>query len=239
MLPPMAVVLTSLVFCATAVTAEQYGEMHADPAHMAKTAARTAPTRPYSPWAERSEPTRVLWGDTHVHTGLSMDAGAFGARLTPSDAYRFAKGHEVVSSTKQKVRLSRPLDFLVVADPSDNMGFFPRLLAGNPDMLADSTGKRWYEMIQEGGDAAVKAALEVVDAFSRDEFPEALASKPGSKAYASAWRETIEAAEDANDPGRFTAFIGYEWTSQVPPGNNLHRVVVYRDGAAQALQMEP
>ncbi len=91
----------------------------------------------YSPYAGRSYPTRVLWGDTHLHTGYSMDAGAFGARLGPEDAYRFARGEEVTASTGPRVRLSRPLDFLVVADHSDNMGFFPRLFAGDPAMLAD------------------------------------------------------------------------------------------------------
>ena len=86
----------------------------------------------YSPYADRNFPDRPLWGDTHLHTAVSFDAGAFGARLLPPDAYRFAKGEEVVSSTGQAVRLSRPLDFLVVADPSDNMGFFPKLQAGAP-----------------------------------------------------------------------------------------------------------
>jgi hypothetical protein len=118
------------------------------------------------------------------------------------------------------------------------MGFFPRLFAGDPDMLADSTGKRWYGMIQEGGQTAVQVAVEVIIAFSQGTFPEALASLPGSPAYRSAWEETIEAAEMYDDPGRFTAFIGYEWTSNTG-GNNLHRVVIYRDGGDKADVMEP
>jgi hypothetical protein len=192
----------------------------------------------YSPWAGRNFPTQVFWGDTHLHTGMSMDAGAFGARLTPEDAYRFARGEELTSSTGQQVKLSRPLDFLVVADHSDNMGFFPRLFAGDPEMLADPTGKKWYGMIQEGGQTAVQVAVEIIIAFSQNEFPEALASKPGSVAYRAAWDETIDAAEKYNDPGRFTAFIGYEWTSNTG-GNNLHRVVIYRDGGDKAGVMEP
>ena len=94
--------------------------------------------RNYSPYAGRNFPTEVFWGDTHQHTAMSMDAGAFGARLSPADAYRFARGEEVTSSTGQQVKLSRPLDFLMVADHSDNMGFFPRLFGGEPSMLADS-----------------------------------------------------------------------------------------------------
>jgi hypothetical protein len=192
----------------------------------------------FSPYAGRDFPTQVFWGDTHLHTGMSMDAGAFGARLNPEDAHRFARGEELTSSTGLRVKLSRPLDFLVVADHSDNMGFFPRLYAGDPKMLADPTGKRWYDMVQAGGQKGVEAAVEIIVAFSQNKFPEALASVPGSQAYHSAWEETIKAAEKYNDPGRYTAFIGYEWTSNTG-GNNLHRVVVYRDGAGKASVTEP
>ncbi|MCZ6917866.1 MAG: DUF3604 domain-containing protein [Gemmatimonadetes bacterium] len=192
----------------------------------------------YSPYAGRNFPTKVYWGDTHLHTAMSMDAGAFGARLTPEDAYRFARGKELTSSTGLRVKLSRPLDFLVVADHSDNMGFFPRLYAGEPALLADPTGKRWYDMVQEGGQKGVEAAVEIIVAFSQNKFPKALASLPGSPAYRSAWEETIKAAEKYDDPGRFTAFIGYEWTSNTG-GNNLHRVVIYRDGGDKASVMDP
>jgi hypothetical protein len=169
---------------------------------------------------------------------MSMDAGAFGARLSPADAYRFAKGEEVTTSTGLHARLSRPLDFLMVADHSDNMGFFPRLYAGEPSMLADPTGRRWYDMVQAGGQEGVAAAVEIIQAFSANTFPPALASEPGSEAYRSAWEETVEAAEAANRPGEFTALIGYEWTS-TEKGFNLHRVVVYRDGGDRASMMEP
>jgi hypothetical protein len=192
----------------------------------------------FSPYAGRNFPTNVYWGDTHLHTGMSMDAGAFGARLQPDDAYEFAKGAELTSSTGLKVKLSRPLDFLVVADHSDNMGFFPRLYDGDPDMLADPTGRRWYDMIQKGGQDGVKVAVEVIMAFSNNTFPPALASLPGTDAYRSAWEVALDAAEKHNDPGRFTAFIGYEWTSN-DSGMNLHRVVIYRDGADQAGRVEP
>jgi len=130
----------------------------------------------YSPYAGRNFPTAVYWGDTHLHTGMSMDAGAFGARLTPEDAYRFALGEELTSSTGLQVKLSRPLDFLVVADHSDNMGFFPRLYSADPELLADPTGKRWYQMIQEGGQTAVQVAVEIIEGFSQGTFPKALES---------------------------------------------------------------
>jgi hypothetical protein len=192
--------------------------------------------RPYSPYAGRNFPTRPFFGDTHLHTAFSFDAGAFGARLLPKDAYRFAKGEELTASSGQQVKLSRPLDFLVVADHSDNMGFFPQLLAGEPNLLSDPQGRKWYDMIQSGKGA--DAAIEMIVAFSQGTFPKALLSLPGTPAYHTAWQETIKAAEEANDPGRFTAFIGYEWTSNTG-GNNLHRNVIFRDNGARASLVEP
>ena len=158
-----------------------------------------------------------------------MDAGAFGARLGPKDAYRFAKGEEVIASSGQRAKLSRPLDFLVVADHSDNMGFFPHLLAGEPDLLATPQGRKWYDMIKSGKGA--QAAVDIITSFGRGQMPKGFPT-PGTPGYRSAWRETIKAADEANEPGRFTAFIGYEWTSNTG-GNNLHRNVIFRDNGAQ------
>src|SRR4051812_37018866 len=81
-------------------------------------------------------PTRVFFGDTHLHTAASLDAGTAGTRLLPADAYRFAKGQEVTSASGQHAKLSRALDFLVVSDHSDQMGFGSDLLAGKPELLA-------------------------------------------------------------------------------------------------------
>ncbi len=192
--------------------------------------------RPYSPYAGRSFPTRVYWGDTHLHTDLSFDAGAAGCRLGPRDAYRFAKGEEVTSSSGQRVKLSRPLDFLVVADHSDNMGFFPDFLAGKPELLADPQGRKWYDMIQTGKGG--EAAWEIVMSFSQGKFPKDLEYAPGTPGFRSTWKAIIKAAEEANDPGRFTAFIGYEWTS-LAAGNNLHRNVIFRDNGDKASTIEP
>src|SRR3979409_265425 len=113
--------------------------------------------RPYSPYAGRTFPTRPLFGDTHLHTSFSMDAGAFGARLGPKEAYRFAKGEEVTASSGQPTKLSRPLDFLVVADHSDGMGFFPQLLGGDPALLATPQGRKWYDEINSGKGAQAAA----------------------------------------------------------------------------------
>lgn len=192
--------------------------------------------RPYSPYADRNFPTRPFFGDTHLHTSFSMDAGAFGARIGPRDAYRFARGEQITASSGQPAKLSRPLDFLVVADHSDNMGFFPDLFAGKPNLLADPTGRKWYDMLQSGQGA--DAAIEIIVAFSHGKFPKDLMYFPGTDSYRSAWQETIAAAEEFNEPSRFTAFIGYEWTSNTN-GNNLHRNVIFRDNADKASQVEP
>jgi hypothetical protein len=190
----------------------------------------------YSPYAGRNFPTRPFFGDTHLHTGFSMDAGAFGARLTPRDAYVFAKGNEIRSSSGQLAKLSRPLDFLVVADHSDGMGFFPLLLGGDPNIMADPQGRKWSDMVTSGKGA--EAAMEIIQNFGKGTISKAIMPLPGTPAYRGAWQKTIKAAEEANDPGRFTAFIGYEWTSNTG-GNNLHRNVIFRDNSDKASQVEP
>jgi hypothetical protein len=225
-------VLSGLFILTLAVTAvaQDAGTLYKEAADKAY------PKPPYSPYAGRDFPTRPLFGDTHVHTAVSFDAGTFGARLGPEDAYRLAKGEEIVASSGQPIKLSRPLDFLVVADHSDNMGFFPQLLAGDPEVLADPQGRQWYNLIQAG--KGEEAAIEMIQSFSAGTFPKALLSLPGTTSYRSAWQDQIAAAEKANDPGRFTALIGYEWTSNTG-GNNLHRNIVYRDTGAQAGLVEP
>jgi hypothetical protein len=190
----------------------------------------------YSPYAGRDFPSNVYFGDTHLHTDISMDAGAFGNRLGLDPAYKFARGEQVVSTNAGPVRLSRPLDFLVVADHSDNMGFFPDMLSGAPFILEDPTGKNWYDRIKAGEGPGV--AIELIGLFSQDKFPPALTYTPDSAPYRAAWDKTVAAAERYNQPGVFTAFIGYEWTSLIH-GNNLHRVVVYRDGGDKGGQMVP
>jgi hypothetical protein len=192
--------------------------------------------RPYSPYAGRPFPTRVFWGDTHLHTSFSMDAGAYGARLHPRDAYSLARGNEITASSGQRVKLARPLDFLVVADHSDGMGFFPLVYSGDPTIMADPQGRRWHDMIQSGKGA--EAAVDIVISFGKGTISRAILPVPGTPAFRGAWQETIKAAEDANEPGQFTAFIGYEWTSNTG-ANNLHRNVIFRDNASKASLVEP
>jgi hypothetical protein len=202
-----------------------------------ETADRVYSSKPiYSPYAGRKFPTRPLFGDTHLHTAASFDAGAFGARLGARDAYRFARGEEVIASSGQPAKLSRPLDFLVVADHSDNMGVFPDFFAGKPEILADPTGKKWYQMVKDGKGA--DAAFEMIMSFSAGTFPKPMSYTPDTRAYKAAWQDNVAAAEQYNEPGRFTALIGYEWTSNTG-GNNLHRNVIFRDNGDRANQIVP
>ena len=198
------------------------------------------PGKAYSPYAQRGFPDRVFWGDTHLHTGLSMDAGLFGARLGLEEAYRFARGEEVISSTGQPARLSRPLDWLVITDHSDGMGFFNDLAAGKPQLLEFEQSRRWYKGLQQGGDASTAAALDLIGTFSQGKIdPEMMGEySPGGKTYRSIWEKVVAAAEQFNDPGSFTALIGFEWTS-LDAGNNLHRNVIFREGAEKAGQVVP
>ncbi len=185
-------IATALAISFTAFAADEAG--HATSARsMQDKAGEAFKKRPYSPYADRKFPMKPLFGDTHLHTGFSMDAGAFGCRLTPRDAYRFARGEQIMASSGQPAKLSRPLDFLVVADHSDNMGFITDLIAGKPELLNDPTGRQWYDMIQSGKGQA--AALEIIGKFSQGKFPKALEYAPGTKGYRGAWQETIDAAE--------------------------------------------
>ncbi len=194
----------------------------------------------YSPYAQRSFPTFPLWGETHLHTGYSMDAGLFGNRLLHEEGYRFARGEEIIASSGQPVKLSRPLDWLVIADHSDQMGFVQDIIKGDPVVMKSEQGKRWNAGIKAGGQDAVEASLDLITTFSQGKLdPELVkAYAPGSPKYATIWQKIIETAEAYNEPGHFTTLIGYEWTSLVE-GANMHRNVIFRDGANKASQVVP
>ncbi len=189
----------------------------------------------YSPYAGRHFPTRVYWGDTHLHTNLSIDARAFGVTLGPEEAYRFARGEEVTSTHGERLQLSRPLDWLVIADHSDGIGAMNEIVNGNPSLLADPIVRDWHNRIVQGGDEALAATMDVINSFALGTLPDVLKSKDFTRTI---WDRYLKIAEQYNDPGRFTTIIGYEWTS-TEDGNNLHRNVLYRDAADLARQMLP
>ena len=196
------------------------------------------PSAPYSPFANRAYPTNVYFGDTHVHTGLSADAGGGGTTLMPRDSYRFARGEQVVSNSGQPVKLAQPLDFYMITDHSDGMGLITDIKNAAPSVMADPLGRDMHDRFAQGGQEALLASQELVSIFAQGQLPDALNYQPGNPAYKRVWDDIVAAAEEFNDPGVFTTFIAYEWTSLVK-GNNLHRNVIFRDGAERAGQLVP
>lgn len=189
----------------------------------------------YSPYAGRNYPTQVYWGNQHHHTAISVDAAAFGCRLDDEASYRAARGEQVVTSTGQPFRLSRPMDWLVVSDHAEAYGGVALLMAGDPRLLADPTLRRWHDMIKAGGKQAFDAAWEIIHANAEGKCPAPWMDK---SVIGTAWEHHVKVAEKYNDPGHFTAFHGYEWTS-MPGGDNLHRNVIFRDNADRVLQTLP
>jgi hypothetical protein len=198
------------------------------------------PGRTYSPYAQRSFPSRVYWGETHLHTSNSPDASLFGNNLSLEDAYRACRGEEVTSSTGLPFKLGRPLDWIVVADHAELIGFGPDVRKGAPNVLAVPKGREWYEGLQKGGQAGAAAAIDLVANFTKGTLPPQFVKdySAGSPVYASVWDNIAKTADRFYEPGKFTTFIGFEWSS-IPDGKNLHRVIVLRDGAERATQVVP
>ncbi|MGI9511567.1 MAG: DUF3604 domain-containing protein [Anderseniella sp.] len=192
----------------------------------------------FSPYAGRRFPTQVLWGDTHLHTSNSLDARAFGVVLSPDDAYRFAKGDEITTSHGLRVKLSRPLDWLVISDHSDGMGAMNEIIAGNPSLMRDEVVRDWHARLKKGGESAMDATMEVIGVFAGISGKSMPAAVLDPRFVQTVWDEYLESAEKFNKPGQFTTIIGYEWTS-TEGGNNLHRNVLYRDGIRRAEQVLP
>ncbi len=195
------------------------------------------PDAEYSPYIQHDYPNRVLFGDTHLHTGYSADAGLVGALTGPEEAYRFARGETVTSSHGVPARLQRPLDFLVVADHAENLGLTFGLAEGNEAISGTEWGRGLLKVFGPKTDEAMaKAYLYWASTFALSEDPQDPLAGTGFNE--TMWQRMTAAAEKHNDPGAFTALIGYEWTSG-PGGNNLHRNIIFRDGKDRADQVVP
>ncbi len=190
----------------------------------------------YSPYVDRSHATQVYWGDQHLHTSFSADAGLVGDRLGPDDAFRFARGEQLRSSSGLLVQLERPYDWLVVSDHAEYIGLSAAFADGDPAILQNPSGRKWAKDFKEGGQAGMNAFVEITRDFAvgNPSIPRDVIAKLTRPT----WDRSVAAAEHNNKPGKFTAFIGFEWTQNIK-GNNLHRVVVFRDGAERALQVLP
>jgi len=189
----------------------------------------TAAKAEYSPYVEDHFPTRVFFGDTHLHSSYSTDAGMVGATLGPEEGYRVARGETVTSSHGWKVKLIRPLDFLVIADHAENLGIADFISRSDPICLANEVCKRWHDMTKSGD--GYDAFLEWLRDESGDQVNE-------PRMMEAAWSKMTEFADKYYQPGSFTTLHGFEWTSH-PEGNNMHRVVIFRDGRDRTLQVMP
>jgi hypothetical protein len=194
-------------------------------------------------------PVRPLWGDTHLHTSYSFDVYLFGTpAATPETAYRFAKGEPVTSpTTGESWQLDRPLDFLVVADHAELLGSAARVFNGDPQLAGSRSGKA---LIAEGGSGqgddllnAYHYTVNVAAGVIEDDKYELSAGDiyadlHGGNIRAGVWRDIVTTADRHNDPGKFTALIGWEWTSH-PGGANLHRIVFTPSNADTAVEFLP
>ena len=188
----------------------------------------------YSTPVGNNYPSNVYWGDTHLHTRNSADAYSLGnMNLTPADAYRFAQGHEVLAHNGMAVKLRRPLDFLVVSDHAEYLGGYYRFFVGDPLVTDTEAGRRWSAM-QESG-APIDALMGEFTGSMDD--PSTHPPLPESTRR-SIWKEVAFTSDKYNQPGVFTALTGYEWTVAVR-GNNLHRVIIYKDEADKVAQLPP
>ena len=188
----------------------------------------------YSPALAAAEPQQPLWGDTHLHTSLSGDAVAYGLLRSPADAYNIATGKRVTTPEGQIIQLTRPLDFLVIADHAEGYGLVKAIIDGNQKLLKDPVIRRWASMLEAGKNALV--GQEMIQAQSTGNLPDVI--KDGQDITRGLWLDMLKTADAYNQPGEFTAMIGFEW-SAAPQGNNLHRVVVYRDGGDLAATRLP
>ncbi len=188
-------------------------------------------------------PDRPYWGDTHLHTDNSVDAFGFGVRLGPEAALRFASGEEVTATTGAQAKLSRPLDFLVIADHSDALGATRRLYDAPRWyvnwVIGDETVLRWYDMMHESPEQSQRAIGELITAAANGTVPESLSDpETAAENTKDIWNTHLGLLDRYNQPGTFTALAGYEWT-RMPDGNNLHRVVMFRDGSDRTSQTVP
>ncbi|MGI9287782.1 MAG: DUF3604 domain-containing protein [Pseudomonadales bacterium] len=186
----------------------------------------------YSPAVAQQYPQRVLFGDTHSHSNNSADSFGFGNRSqSPELAYRYALGETLTAHNGMPVKIRKPMDFLVVSDHAEYLGTFPRLMQSDPDLLATDLGSRWHEYIQAGDYRNL--ALDFVEALGSDNPPRLPASVKNR-----VWAEITRMNDSFYKPGIFTTFNAYEWTS-APGGNNLHRVVIFKDSAEKVSRITP
>ena len=210
------------------------GSAFAVPSEFVVTEENFVEERVFSPYAGRAYADQVFFGDTHFHTNLSFDAGLVGTSLDVDAGYRFARGEQVISNSGQPVQLIRPLDFLVITDHAEFIGLAPMIETSDPVLLADPWGRWVHERFNAGPEGRMEAFANIIE-WGTVKLQNPLSSNDSAR---SIWIDFVEKADTYNEPGRFSAMTGFEWSSS-PAGNNLHRVVIYRDGADKTNQTLP
>ena len=204
-------------------------------------------TGTYSTGVGTDYPKQVFFGDLHLHSNISADAQSMGnLLLTSADAYRFARGEQVMASNGLPARLKRPLDFLAVTDHAEFLGIYRMFNLQDPRLMATALGQAWRnkygesitkETMEQGPivEGNANPIVEFVTSINhpdpqRDAYPTALKS--------AIWSDVARTADEFNNPGIFTAFSAYEWTAMYA-GNNLHRCVILKDDADTVSQWIP
>lgn len=181
--------------------------------------------REYSPYPLEDFPNQVLFGDTHLHTSYSVDAGMIGNVLGPAEAYRFAKGEAVTSSMGVPAKLIRPLDFLMVADHAEALGVAPMIARSDPVLLKSPLGRELHDLVKQDTAESRGAAFSL---YTKNLIEGTNDLAVSTEIPVGPWEEIVDAAEAANDPGNFTALIGFEFSASTP-GGSIHRIVMFRD----------
>ena len=188
----------------------------------------------YSPFVDRDYPDEVLFGDLHFHTEISFDAGLIGTSLTMHDAFRIARGERILSNTGQPVQLIRPLDFLAITEHAEMLGLATAMRSSDARLLADEWGAQTHALFNSGQEGRMAAFADIIDIGTvqgRD-------PTEGLGLDGDIWLDIVETVDAYNDPGRFTALSGFEWTF-TPQGDNLHRVVIFADGSDKTSRTRP
>lgn len=205
---------------------------------LACSGAMSAAPAEYSPYVGEDFPRNVYWGDTHLHSSLSSDAFGLGVTLGPDAAFSFASGNTVTTSLGIQSRLSRPLDFMVLADHAESLGMMNLVQAGDSRVLADPEIQRWHELLNGSAEQRKKFRQEFFQRSTRQLAFSKLDAAATPQLQTSIWRDSLAIAEKYNEPHKFTALLGFEWTS-APGGSNLHRVVIFRDGEKRVGEVLP
>ncbi|MEQ9452496.1 MAG: DUF3604 domain-containing protein [Pseudomonadales bacterium] len=189
----------------------------------------------YSQQGRSDFPEQVFWGDTHLHTNLSTDANAQGNKnIGPADTYALARGGTIRAHNGMQVKLHRPLDFLVIADHAENLGVANAVQRREPALLASRAGSRLVKLFDQllaERPPAAEALRDFVYSLGTEDIND-------EQFQQTIWNEVTQTADQYTEPGEFTAFIGYEWTSRFENGTR-HRVVIFKDGAEKTNKILP